>query len=57
MGETPKKSAAQLAREKRLKEALRANLQRRKGQSRGRRSEDAKPEASPETGANEAETS
>lgn len=57
MGETPKKSAAQLAREKRLKEALRANLQRRKGQSRGRRAEDAKPEASPETGANEAETS
>lgn len=57
MGETPKKSAAQLARDKRLKEALRANLQRRKGQSRGRQAEQGEPERPPEPGANEAETS
>jgi hypothetical protein len=42
---TPKTAAARAERERRLAEALRANLRRRKDQSRGR-AEDAEPKKS-----------
>ena len=44
----PNKGEARAARERRLAEALRANLQRRKAQSRGR-AEDVEPKGSEQT--------
>ena len=46
---TPARRAEQAARDKRLAEALRANIQRRKEQARAREDNAAEPAAKPKT--------